>query len=802
MTGTKGIKTENLSIGYGSDLIKEICIEAVPGKIVTLIGPNGSGKTTLLRTLTGELESRGGVVYLNGKDKSFLSSYDTAKAMSMVMTEKIRTELMTVREVVEVGRYPYTGKLGILSEEDKDKVRDAMEQTDTSLLADRYFNELSDGQKQRALLAKAICQEPDVLILDEPTSYLDIRYKIDLLGKIRRFASEKNIAVLMSLHELDIARKVSDVVVAVGEGKVLKIGTPGEVCTESFIRKLYNIEGVESELLGSQYWEEETDNTNVEKASRVNEEEPGFENASKTNAGEKHADNHLKDITLTSETPVIDNTSHKAKVIMIQGTMSNAGKTLVAAGLCRIFADDGYKVAPFKSQNMALNSYITDEGLEMGRAQVVQAECARIRPMSEMNPILLKPTSSMGSQVIVNGKVVGNMKAMDYFRHKKDYIPEIMKAYDKLSDMADVIVVEGAGSPVELNLKDGDIVNMGLAEMIDSPVLLVGDIDRGGIFPQLLGTLDLLTEKERERVKGLIVNKFRGDGKLFESGINILEDKGRTKVVGVVPYMDIKIDDEDSLSERFTNKTVGEFDIAVIKLRMISNFTDLDTFDQISETSVRYVEKTSEVGDPDILIIPGSKNTIEDLRELKKNGLFDAIIKKAKEGTVVIGICGGYQILGESVEDPECTESGGSETGLGLLPVKTVMGSEKVRTVYNGSIVSSTGILESLKGAPVTGYEIHMGETHPTEELTEFTSGGTGYCKGNVYGTYVHGFFDKKEILEGVVRSVAESRGKKADTSSVEDYKDRKEIAYDKLAENLRNSLDMEYIYKLLGLNR
>lgn len=773
MTGTKGIKTENLSIGYGSDLIKEICIEAVPGKIVTLIGPNGSGKTTLLRTLTGELESRGGVVYLNGKDKSLLSSYDTAKAMSMVMTEKIRTELMTVREVVEVGRYPYTGKLGILSEEDKDKVRDAMEQTDTSLLADRYFNELSDGQKQRALLAKAICQEPDVLILDEPTSYLDIRYKIELLSKIRQFASEKNIAVLMSLHELDIARKVSDVVVAVGEGKILKNGTPGEVCTESFIRKLYNIEGVESELLGSQYWEEE-----------------------------KHADNHLKDITLTSETPVIDNTSHKAKVIMIQGTMSNAGKSLVAAGLCRIFADDGYRVAPFKSQNMALNSYITDEGLEMGRAQVVQAECARIRPMAEMNPILLKPTSSMGSQVIVNGKVVGNMKAMDYFRHKKDYIPEIMKAYDKLSDMADVIVVEGAGSPVELNLKDGDIVNMGLAEMIDSPVLLVGDIDRGGIFPQLLGTLDLLTEKERERVKGLIVNKFRGDGKLFESGINILEDKGRTKVVGVVPYMDIKIDDEDSLSERFTNKTVGEFDIAVIKLRMISNFTDLDTFDQISETSVRYVEKPSEVGDPDILIIPGSKNTIEDLRELKKNGLFDAIIKKAKEGTVVIGICGGYQILGESVEDPECTESGGSETGLGLLPVKTVMGSEKVRTVYNGSIVSSTGILESLKGAPVTGYEIHMGETHPTEELKEFTSGGTGYCKDNVYGTYVHGFFDKKEILEGVVRSVAESRGKKADTSSVEDYKDRKEIAYDKLAENLRNSLDMEYIYKVLGINR
>lgn len=799
MTETKGIKTENLTIGYGSDLIKEICIEAVPGKIVTLIGPNGSGKTTLLRTLTGELESRGGVIYLNGKDKSLLNSYDTAKAMSMVMTEKIRTELMTVREVVEVGRYPYTGKLGILSEEDNDMVRDAMEQTDTSLLAEKYFNELSDGQKQRVLLAKAICQEPDELILDEPTSYLDIKYKIDLLGKIRRFASEKNIAVLMSLHELDIARKVSDVVVAVGDGKVLKIGTPAEVCTESFIRKLYNIEGVESELLGEQYWESASKDSDCEKSLERNEEE-GHSDAS-FEILNKHQRENVSDNSTSEKSGEI--TSHyRAKVIMIQGTMSNAGKSLVAAGLCRIFADDGYKVAPFKSQNMALNSYITDEGLEMGRAQVVQAECARIRPVAEMNPILLKPTSAMGSQVIVNGKVVGNMKAMDYFRHKKDYIPEIMKAYEKLSDMADIIVVEGAGSPVELNLKDGDIVNMGLAEMIDSPVLLVGDIDRGGIFPQLLGTLDLLTAKERERVKGLIVNKFRGDGKLFESGINILEDKGRTKVVGVVPYMDIKIDDEDSLSERFTNKTVGEFDIAVIKLRMISNFTDLDTFDQIREASVRYVEKPSELGDPDLLIIPGSKNTIEDLRELKKNGLFDAIIKKAKEGTVVIGICGGYQILGESVEDPECSESGGSETGLSLLPVKTVMGSEKIRTVYSGNVISSTGILESLKGAPVTGYEIHMGETHPTEELTEFTSGKTGYCKGNVYGTYVHGFFDKKEILEGIVRSVSESRGKKIDTASVEDYKDRKEVAYDKLAENLRKSLDMEYIYKVLGLNK
>jgi cobyric acid synthase CobQ len=781
MSESKGIKTKHLNIGYGSDLISDICIEARPGKVVTLIGPNGSGKTTLLKTLTGELKERGGVIYLGDRDKSEMSSYDIAKSMSMVMTEKIKPELMTCREVVEVGRYPYTGRLGILSEEDKTKVLDAMEQTDTVSLADTFFAHLSDGQKQRVLLAKAICQEPDVLILDEPTSYLDIGYKIDLLSKICSIAIEKNIAVLMSLHELDIARKVSDIVVAVGEGKILKIGTPQEVCTESFIRKLYNIEGVESELLGDQYWETGAGENACEQA------------------GAEEADQNSAAPAVLSDS---EHTFRRAKVIMIQGTMSNAGKSLVAAGLCRIFSNDGYKVAPFKSQNMALNSYITDEGLEMGRAQVVQAECARIRPVAEMNPILLKPTSAMGSQVIVNGKVVGNMKAMDYFRHKKDYIPEIMKAYDKLADMADIIVVEGAGSPVELNLKEGDIVNMGLAEMIDAPVLLVGDIDRGGIFPQLLGTLDLFTEKERDRVKGLVVNKFRGDGKLFENGIKILEDKGRTKVVGVVPYMDLKIDDEDSLSDRFTNKAVGEFDIAVIKLRMISNFTDLDTFDQISDVSVRYVEEPSELGNPDLLIIPGSKNTIADLRELKKCGLYDRIIKKAKEGTPVIGICGGYQMLGESVDDPEGAETCGTETGLGLLPVKTVIGSEKIRTVYSGEIVSATGMLEGITGSPVTGYEIHMGETVPTEDVREFTSGKTGYCKGNVYGTYVHGFFDKKEILRGVIDAVSAANGKKIDTSCAEDYTNRKEEVYEKLAYNLRASLDMEYIYEVLGLNK
>ena len=771
MSESKNLKTENLTIGYGSDLIKDICIEAVPGKIVTLIGPNGSGKTTLLKTLTGELKERAGVVYLDGKNRSEMSVSEIAKTMSVVMTEKIKPELMTCREVVEVGRYPYTGMLGILSEEDRKKVTDAMVQMNISDLQDKPFINLSDGQKQRVLLAKAVCQEPDVLILDEPTSFLDIRFKIDILQKIREFATDKNIAVIMSLHELEIARKISDVVVAVGEGRILKIGKPCEVFTESFIRKLYNIEGVESELLGVGYWDEDV--TDAEE-SHNDEEDNSFE----------------------------ENVNHKAKVIMIQGTMSNAGKSLVAAGLCRIFSDAGYKVAPFKSQNMALNSFITDEGLEMGRAQVVQAECGRVRPVAEMNPILLKPTSDTGSQVIVNGKVVGNMKAAEYFRHKKGYIPDIIAAFNKLSESADIIVVEGAGSPVEMNLKEGDIVNMGLAKMLDAPVLLVGDIDRGGIFPQLLGTLDLLTESERKRVKGLIVNKFRGDVNLFADGIKILEKKGKVKTAGVVPFMDIKIDDEDSLSERISNASSGEFDVAVIKLKAVSNFTDFDTFDQIKGVSVRYIEKPSDMGNPDILIIPGSKNTIGDLREIKKNGLFEEIKKKASEGTVIIGICGGYQMLGESVEDPFESEIGGTETGLCLLPVKTVIGKEKIRTVYNGVVSSLTGVLSGIKDAPVTGYEIHLGETVPTEELDEFTSGKTGYCRNNIYGTYVHGFFDNKEILKGIVKSVAEVNGKKIDVNAVSDYKDYKEVVYDKLADNLRNSLDMEYIYKILGINK
>ena len=308
--------------------------------------------------------------------------------------------------------------------------------------------------------------------------------------------------------------------------------------------------------------------------------------------------------------------------IMIQGTMSNAGKSLLCAGLCRIFKQDGYKVAPFKSQNMALNSFITDKGLEMGRAQVVQAEAAGIEPEVSMNPILLKPTNDVGSQVIVNGEVLGNMSARDYFKYKKELIPDVMKAFHKLEENYDIIVIEGAGSPAEINLKENDIVNMGLAKMVDAPVLLVGDIDRGGVFAQLLGTLLLLEEDEKERVKGLIINKFRGDKTILDPGIEMLEEKGNVPVIGVTPYLHVEIEDEDSLTERFTSKKSGGLlDIAVIRTPRISNFTDFMVLENIPEVSLRYVKNVSEFGTPDMIILPGTKNTMGDLKWIRESGL-------------------------------------------------------------------------------------------------------------------------------------------------------------------------------------
>ena len=329
----------------------------------------------------------------------------------------------------------------------------------------------------------------------------------------------------------------------------------------------------------------------------------------------------------------------KAKVIMVQGTMSNAGKSFLVAGLCRVFKQDGYKVAPFKSQNMALNSYITKDGLEIGRAQAMQAEAADIEPTVEMNPILLKPTSNVGSQVIVNGEVLGNMKAMDYYANKRKLIPEIQKAFDKLSDEYDIIVIEGAGSPAEINLKDNDIVNMGMAKIAKAPVLLAGDIDRGGVFASLYGTVKLLDEDEQQMIKGLIINKFRGDVEILRPGLSMIEERTGIPVVGVVPLKPLDIDDEDSLSERLNHKEKkGGIDLTVIKLPHISNFTDFNVFEGMDGVSLRYVRDVSELGKPDLIFLPGTKNTMDDLVWMRESGMETAVLRCSGDGIPVVGI--------------------------------------------------------------------------------------------------------------------------------------------------------------------
>ena len=495
-----------------------------------------------------------------------------------------------------------------------------------------------------------------------------------------------------------------------------------------------------------------------------------------------------------------------AKVIMIQGTMSGAGKSFLVAGLCRIMKQDGYRVAPFKSQNMALNSFITEEGLEMGRAQVMQAEAAGIKPMVCMNPILLKPTNHTGSQVIVNGEVLRDMSAREYFAYKKQLIPDIKKAFRKLEEYADIIVIEGAGSPAEINLRENDIVNMGMAEMVDAPVLLVGDIDRGGVFAQLLGTLMLLSEEEKKRVKGLIINKFRGDKTILDPGIVMLEEKGQVPVAGVVPYMELALEDEDSLTDRFDKKEESCIDIVVIRYPRISNFTDFNIFEQMKEVSVRYVTSVSELHQPDMVILPGSKNTMGDLKWMRQNGL-ESAVKKLAEETPVLGICGGYQMLGEQIADPSGVEGGGALRGMELLPVVTELGEEKVRCQMEGKLPELDGIFSNLSELEFAGYEIHMGKTDFSESGKEIEIRNdalhekkiiiSGRNK-NVYGTYVHGIFDKGCIATAVVQALARKKGIWIEEGAFEDYRSFKEKQYDRLADTLREYLNMEEIYGML----
>lgn len=487
-----------------------------------------------------------------------------------------------------------------------------------------------------------------------------------------------------------------------------------------------------------------------------------------------------------------------AKVIMVQGTMSNAGKSLVVAGLCRVFKQDGYRVAPFKSQNMALNSYITEDGLEMGRAQVMQAEACQIKPQVCMNPILLKPTNDVGSQVIVNGEVIGNMSAREYFAYKKELIPDIKKAFHELEKQADIIVVEGAGSPAEINLRDNDIVNMGLAEILDAPVLLVGDIDRGGVFAQLLGTIMLLSEEERDRIKGLVINKFRGDKTILDSGISMLEEKAGIPVTGVLPYINVSIDDEDSLSSRLSNKEDGIINIAVIRLPRLSNFTDFSAFEQVDGVSVNYVKNPRDLENADMIIIPGSKNTIADMKWLRESG-FEAEIKKQSKEKIIFGICGGFQMLGNIINDPDCVEEGGSIRGMELLDVETTLLLDKTRTQVKSVISGCDGVFSCLNGEELLGYEIHMGKTRLGVNAREFPGGATSKDSNkNVYGSYIHGFFDGGAIAYKIMQILAKNKGVELGENSEQNYEEFKQTQYDKLADMVRNHMDMDAVYGML----
>ena len=491
----------------------------------------------------------------------------------------------------------------------------------------------------------------------------------------------------------------------------------------------------------------------------------------------------------------------RAKCIMVQGTMSGAGKSLLCAALCRIFAQDGLRAVPFKSQNMALNSFVTKDGLEMGRAQVVQAQAAGVEPDVRMNPILLKPSSDVGSQVIVNGEVRGQMKASEYFRTKRQLVPDILKAYDSLAEEADVIVIEGAGSPAEINLKSEDIVNMGLAEMVDAPVLLVGDIDRGGVFAQLYGTVELLEEKERARIKGLVINKFRGDVEILRPGLAMLEEKTHLPVVGVVPYLKVDIEDEDSLSQRLEMRDGKKpLDAAIIRLPHLSNFTDFMPLEQHPLLGVRYVSNAHELGAPDLILLPGTKNTVDDLLWLRQCGLETALLKLAAKGTPVLGVCGGYQMLGQTLDDPTGSESGRQQTlrGLGLLPTRTVFSEQKRRAQVKATVAAP------FAGAELEGYEIHTGVTEAEgEPFAHYPDGGREGCvQGNVFGTYLHGLFDTGTLTEALAGWLCRRKGIDPSDAALIPMEEYRRQQFDILADGVRGALDMDAVYAAMGMER
>lgn len=507
------------------------------------------------------------------------------------------------------------------------------------------------------------------------------------------------------------------------------------------------------------------------------------------------------------------------RALQICGTGSGVGKSVIVAGLCRIFLQDGFTVCPFKAQNMALNSFVTKERREIGRAQASQAAACRIEPSVDMNPILIKPTSDVGSQVIVRGKPVGNMRAAEYIKHKKNLRNVVWKSFARLKHKYEIVVIEGAGSPAEINLKKHDLVNMKMAQHADAPVIIVGDIDKGGVFAWIVGTLELLTKKERSMIKGIIINKFRGDKRLLASGIRFLEKKTGIRALGVVPYFkDIKIPEEDSVSlERnihdapmLRSGQARRIEIAVIKLPHISNFTDFDALENEEDVRLFYVESREELNKADVIIIPGTKNTIEDLAWLKRSGLAKQILSAIRYppplagqalSATLIGICGGYQILGKKISDKYHLESSSKEIeGLGILPICTHFGKDKVLAQVKARDMTS--------GIEISGYEIHHGiskyerSCDPFFEILE-RNGRVTRCPdgfrskdGRVFGTYIHGLFDTDTFRRTFLNRIRRRKGWQPLSEKTCFDPDRE---FDKLARLLRENIDMKSLYGILN---
>lgn len=505
----------------------------------------------------------------------------------------------------------------------------------------------------------------------------------------------------------------------------------------------------------------------------------------------------------------------KTYTLMIQGTGSHVGKSIITAALCRIFYEDGFNVCPFKAQNMSLNSFVTKDAGEMGRAQAVQAEAAKLEPSVDMNPILLKPEGENKSQVIVLGKPVARLDSEKYYDHKTALLKVVKESFFRLKSKYDLILIEGAGSPVEVNLKDKDIVNMKMAEIADAPVFLVADIDKGGVFAQIVGTIELFTQRERERVKGFIINKFRGDINIFKPGIDFIKKRTKREVLGVIPYFThIFLDEEDSVGLKSGMNPLSKqdkVDIAVIKLPHISNFTDFDPLAREDDVFLHYISRPEELGTPDLVIIPGSKNTIYDLEYLKKDGLFPAIKHLVDQEIMIIGICGGFQMLGKEIKDPLHIESKSIfEEGFGLL--NTVSTFESIKATHQ---VKARAIRNEFyfSNETLSGYEIHMGRTHLLDgaiplftifersgERIELEEGAISKDR-RIWGTYMHGIFDNNSFRRRLINYLRKKKNLNPINTnipySVAEYKEKQ---YAKLAELIRANIDMKQIYSIIGI--